>query len=690
MATDLIREIKGGGFVLILVIGLGAVLRLLYIDAPLADDELAMTSIWAQMPIWSIPENYQYPNNHIFLTLILAVILKVVGVDHSLLRLPVLICGVMSPLLGYATTRKITRNPMVALGVALFLAVNTRHIYYSTNLRGYILIMLFSQLVVFWVLHVFWDSDSGSWIRPQKPIPAGSLFSLWLLCFLGTWTLPTFVIFEGALLVFFLFLLVGEIIDKRSLLESASARILLTLLLALVGFSMQYFVLISEEMLAGAMSRATVTGVHEFFPGILNHLAHAFDPFLPVLVILMGFGLVILYRNNKCLFALIFLILLPFPILIWTAHLLGFLKSLPAPRVFVYLQPFFYLCIAIGGYETISLVIKFLRNRFLVEESSVGAINIVYLALFLPIGYLAGSDLSRNIYPERAAREPFHIIHRFIKNSGPHDLFMISNKTHVEFFLYGAWEMRQRLESIIESGELGNIYFIGSDLKGSSDMELIREGDKEFFLIRDYLQVGESSDFLPFKIPARMLKVVMRAGNLIIYKLNSDRVHKVYALTSPDDLKRWTVYGEAIRMGMEQIRFKTGNHWAIRYSKHFKMISKVPETVDPDAAGLNLKFFMATNSNNPNAFYLDATGAGKTLEYQPAWTANAWTLDHPYGMQIYNRPWKPWIFISESTTHREVVHVQQVQPNSPNTLWGLQSYRLEFAENEIQTAKGRP
>lgn len=39
----------------------GIALRLVYINSPLASDELASASVWAQMPFFKIPSNYQYP-----------------------------------------------------------------------------------------------------------------------------------------------------------------------------------------------------------------------------------------------------------------------------------------------------------------------------------------------------------------------------------------------------------------------------------------------------------------------------------------------------------------------------------------------------------------------------------------------------------------------------------------------------
>ena len=83
------------------LIFLFALFRLPGFGVPLASDELAMVSLWAQMPTLKIFSNYQYPNNHIFLTVILSFLLKTFGLKEWLLRMPLLICGAVSIFLSY-------------------------------------------------------------------------------------------------------------------------------------------------------------------------------------------------------------------------------------------------------------------------------------------------------------------------------------------------------------------------------------------------------------------------------------------------------------------------------------------------------------------------------------------------------------------------------------------------------------
>ena len=129
------------------VIVLGTIIRLVGITTPLHGDELATISIWANMPLLSIPTHYEYPNNHILHTLVVATIFKIFGLNPFLLRTPVLVCGIASIAFAFLTTHRITRNAQAGLAVSLLIAINGGHIFYSTHARGYMLILLICQYI---------------------------------------------------------------------------------------------------------------------------------------------------------------------------------------------------------------------------------------------------------------------------------------------------------------------------------------------------------------------------------------------------------------------------------------------------------------------------------------------------------------------------------------------------------------
>ena len=40
------------------------------------------------------------------------------------------------------------------------------------------------------------------------------------------------------------------------------------------------------------------------------------------------------------------------------------------------------------------------------------------------------------------------------------DLLIVPDDVHIKHYLYGAGEMRQRVENILREGKVGNIYFL--------------------------------------------------------------------------------------------------------------------------------------------------------------------------------------------------------------------------------------
>ena len=86
------------------------------------------------------------PQQSYFLTLILRFLLKSVGLYEWILRLPVLICGIISIYLGYKAGEIIGKDTFVGWMTAFFLALSEWHIFFSTNARGYLVIMMLGQV----------------------------------------------------------------------------------------------------------------------------------------------------------------------------------------------------------------------------------------------------------------------------------------------------------------------------------------------------------------------------------------------------------------------------------------------------------------------------------------------------------------------------------------------------------------
>ena len=173
--------------------GLALCFRLPGFDVVLAGDELAMVSIWSQMPYEKIIQNYQYPNNHIFLTLILSFLLKSFGLYEWLLRTPLLICGILSIYLGYIAGKVVGENVLVGWMTAFFLALSEWHIFYSTNARGYLVIMMLGQICFVKLLKRLKEDKKIVRNDGQKVNILFNSLGWFLIWAVGSWTLPTFI-----------------------------------------------------------------------------------------------------------------------------------------------------------------------------------------------------------------------------------------------------------------------------------------------------------------------------------------------------------------------------------------------------------------------------------------------------------------------------------------------------------------
>ena len=78
---------------------------------------------------------------------------------------------------------------------------------------------------------------------------------------------------------------------------------------------------------------------------------------------------------------------------------------------------------------------------------------------------VSGLKFIQHIYPQRLSRAPLHRVHDFVQKLNPNDLLLVSHKMHVEFYLYGARDMRNRIENILRERNLENIYFLDYEKK---------------------------------------------------------------------------------------------------------------------------------------------------------------------------------------------------------------------------------
>ena len=647
------------------LIFLFALFRLPGFGVPLASDELAMVSLWAQMPTLKIFSNYQYPNNHIFLTVILSFLLKTFGLKEWLLRMPLLICGAVSIFLSYKLGRRVSGNIAVGLATAFLMVISEKHVFFSTNARRYLVIMMLALMAVTVVL----DRLEGHLLKFKKLSNGFNVvlaFFGWVaIWILGTWTIPTFLFFEVLVAIF----LMGILLSGNHVFKKASLPLLSTVVAGLV-FYLQYYVLISPAMLAEATSNAAKTSLPLLFPELLAEWISPFEPagFLFFLFALVGLSW--LFRQNRITGFLMAFVWLG-PILIGIAgFLLEILPGVPHARTFFYLQPFFLLLGVMGVRETGTWFLTLMKRNSGFHEKGLRIMTGVLAGILFLI---AGLNFLQHIYPQRLSRAPLQRVHDFVRKLNPHDLLLVSHKMHVEFYLYGARDTRNRIENIMRNRQLESIYFLDYEKKSVSG---IQESDKKVKPILDFPALTGNAGKEGPTLPEEAVEVAGRFGSFTFYRLKQDWLRPLPGWEKAEL--------DPAPLGTRPFIWDlSGIRPLIRFEDSFTVAIENKELSFYQASGLTLNLVEVAGSEK---FFSAALLGGRMKEgniiFDPSWLPNAWILDHPYGSDIFNRHWNPAVFISQGAGRLSVMDVKFSRRLGHGALRNFLSYRIDKPEVE--------
>ena len=647
------------------LIFLFALFRLPGFGVPLASDELAMVSLWAQMPTLKIFSNYQYPNNHIFLTVILSFLLKTFGLKEWLLRMPLLICGAVSIFLSYKLGRRVSGNIAVGLATAFLMVISEKHVFFSTNARGYLVIMMLALMAVTVVL----DRLEGHLLKFKKLSNGFNVvlaFFGWVaIWILGTWTIPTFFFFEVSVAIF----LTGILLSGNHVFKKASLPLLSTVVAGLV-FYLQYYVLISPAMLAEATSNAAKTSLPLLFPELLAEWISPFEPagFLFFLFALVGLSW--LFRQSRITGFLMAFVWLG-PILIGIAgFLLEILPGVPHARTFFYLQPFFLLLGVMGVRETGTWFLTLMKRNSGFHEKGLRIMTGVLAGILFLI---AGLNFLQHSYPQRLSRAPLQRVHDFVRKLNPHDLLLVSHKMHVEFYLYGARDTRNRIENIMRDRQLESIYFLDYEKKSVSG---IQESDKKVKPILDFPALTGNAGKEGPTLPEEAVEVAGRFGSFTFYRLKQDWLRPLPGWEKAEL--------DPAPLGTRPFIWDlSGIRPLIRFEDSFTVAIENKELSFYQASGLTLNLVEVAGSEK---FFSAALLGGRMKEgniiFDPSWLPNAWILDHPYGSDIFNRHWNPAVFISQGAGRLSVMDVKFSRRLGHGAVRNFLSYRIDKPEVE--------
>ncbi|MGH3134079.1 MAG: glycosyltransferase family 39 protein, partial [Gaiellaceae bacterium] len=140
----------------------GVVLRIVFLDVPVRYDEATTYDNYVSKPLYVGLANYSTPNNHLFHTFLAKLSVTTLGDAPWALRLPALLAGIAVLPATFALGRMLYGRTAALLAAALVAASSTL-VEYSTNARGYTIVVLLTLFALIAATRVLEGESLGAW-----------------------------------------------------------------------------------------------------------------------------------------------------------------------------------------------------------------------------------------------------------------------------------------------------------------------------------------------------------------------------------------------------------------------------------------------------------------------------------------------------------------------------------------------
>jgi uncharacterized membrane protein len=174
-----IRLARAEILLLAAMILLAVIVRVFFVMQPFKHDEAYTVAVFANQPLRDALSDYHLPNNHLFHTLLVHMVYSVLGYLQWAVRLPSLVAGVLVVPALYLLARSLHGRTVAFIAAAAAAAMPVM-IEFSTQSRGYTLLMLFSLLLF----------TLGIYVRRRPNLLAWALIVVVVV--LGIYTIPIF------------------------------------------------------------------------------------------------------------------------------------------------------------------------------------------------------------------------------------------------------------------------------------------------------------------------------------------------------------------------------------------------------------------------------------------------------------------------------------------------------------------
>jgi hypothetical protein len=161
------------------IVLLAVIARIFFVMQPFKHDEAYTVAVFANQPLQLALSDYHLPNNHLFHTFLVHLVYSAFGYLQWAVRLPSFVAGVLTVPALYLLSRTL-HGRTVAFIAAATAAVMPVLVDFSTQARGYTLLMLFSLLLFL----------LGVYVRRRPNLLAWALVVVVVV--LGIYTIPIF------------------------------------------------------------------------------------------------------------------------------------------------------------------------------------------------------------------------------------------------------------------------------------------------------------------------------------------------------------------------------------------------------------------------------------------------------------------------------------------------------------------
>ena len=168
---------------------IGVCLRAYFLSQPMRFDEATTFLAFSNGTFWDV-FSYAAPNNHVLHTIFVKITTLLLGAHPAIIRLPAFLFGILAIILTFCLCRRLQTNGLVA---ALIVSISPYMVLFSTNARGYTLLVCLSLVMAIialqWARH---PSQGGSYLlslvaslglltMPTMLLPIAGIY-LWSLC----------------------------------------------------------------------------------------------------------------------------------------------------------------------------------------------------------------------------------------------------------------------------------------------------------------------------------------------------------------------------------------------------------------------------------------------------------------------------------------------------------------------------